>query len=121
MEQKRLILCIDQEESCEIMEILFRRAGFQVMSLQSAKDALLIAQQYVFAAVVSEYLLDDFSGEEFCSELKKHRPELPLIFYSAESRDVHKTRGLSAGAKAYLVKPNDIDQIEKTVMDFALV
>ena len=121
MEQKRLILCIDQVESCEIMEILFRNVGFQVMSLQSAKEALELAQQQCFSAVVSEYLLDDFSGAEFCSELKKHQPELPLIFYSAESRNVHKERGLSAGAKAYLVKPDDIHHIEKTVMDFALV
>ena len=121
MEQKRLILCIDQVEACEIMEILFRRVGFQVMSLQSAKDALSLAQQHYFSAVVSEYLLDDIKVEEFCLELKKHRPELPLIFYTTESREEHKERGLSAGAKAYLVKPNDIDYIEKTVMDFALV
>ena len=120
MEQSRLILCIDQVESCEIMEILFRRVGFQVMSLQSAKDALQLAQQYNFSAVVSEYLLDEFSGAEFCSELKKTKPELPLIFYSAESRNEHKERGLSAGAKAYLVKPNDINHIEKTVISYAL-
>lgn len=120
MEQRRLILCLDQAESCEIMEILFRRVGFEVMSLQSAREALQIARQHYFSAVVSEYLLDDFSGEQFCSELKKHKPELPLIFYSAESRNQYKERGLSAGAKAFLVKPNDIDHIEKTVINYAL-
>jgi CheY-like chemotaxis protein len=120
MEQRRLILCIDQIESCEIMEILFRRIGFQVMSLQSAKDALQLAHQHSFSAVVSEYLLDDISGEEFCSELKKQKPDLPLIFFSAESREEYKERMLSAGANAYLVKPNDLDQIEMTVMSYAL-
>jgi DNA-binding response OmpR family regulator len=120
MEQRRLILCIDQVEACEIMEILFSRVGFQVMSLQSAKDALEIARQHSFAAVVSEYLLEDFSGEEFCFELKKHKPELPLIFYSAEARNEYKERGLSAGAEAFLVKPNDINHIEQIVMDLAL-
>lgn len=121
MEQRRLILCIDQVEACEIMEILFSRVGFQVMSLQSAKDALLLAQHLYFSAVVAEYLLDDISGEDFCLELKKYNPELPVIFYSAESRNEHKERGLSAGAKAFLVKPNDINHIEKAVIDFALV
>ena len=120
MEQRRLILCIDQAESCEIMEILFRRVGFQVMSLQSAKDALHLARQHCFSAVVSEYLLDELTGEEFCLELKKHKPELPLIFYSAESRNEHKERGLSAGAQAFLVKPNDINHIEQTVIGYAL-
>lgn len=120
MEQRRLILCIDRVEACEIMELLFHRAGYHVMSLQSAKDALILARQHYFSAVVSEYLLDDFSGEDFCLELRKSKPELPLIFYSAESRHEHRERGLSAGAKAFLVKPNDIDNIEKTVIDFAL-
>jgi DNA-binding response OmpR family regulator len=121
MEQKRLILCIDQVESCEIMEILFRNVGFQVMSLQSAKGALQLTRQHCFAAVVSEYLLDDISVEEFCLELNEFNPALPIIFFSAESRDEHKERGLSAGAKAFLVKPNDINHIEKTVMNYALV
>ena len=121
MVQNPLILCLDRIESCEIMEILFRRVGFRVMSRQSAKDALQLAKQHSFAAVVAEYLLDDFSGAEFCTELKKHNPELPVIFYSAESRNEHKERGLSAGAKAFLVKPNDIDHIEKTVMNYAIV
>jgi DNA-binding response OmpR family regulator len=103
------------------MEILFRRVGFEVMSLQSPKDALLLTQQHYFSAVVCEYLLHDFKVEEFCTELKKYNPELPLIFFSAEARHEHKERGLSAGARAYLVKPNDIHSIEKTVMNYALV
>jgi DNA-binding response OmpR family regulator len=102
------------------MEILFRRVGLQVISRQSARDALQIARQHSFAAVVAEYLLEDFSGEEFCQELKKQRPELPLIFYSAESRAEFKERGLSAGAEAFLVKPNDINHIEQTVLGYAL-
>lgn len=121
MEQSRLILCIDRVDSCEIMEILFRRVGFEVVSRQSARDALELTRRHRFSAVVSEYLLDDFSGEEFCFEIKKHKPELPIIFYSTESRNEHKERGLSAGARAFLVKPDDIDRIEKTVLELALI
>jgi len=115
-----LVLCIDRVEACEIMEILFRRVGFQVMSLQSARVALELARRHHFSAVVSEYLLDDFSGEEFCFQLKKYRPELPLIFYSTESRNEYKERGLSAGAEAFLVKPDDINNIEQAVLNLAL-
>lgn len=120
MEHLPLILCIDRVEACEIMEILFSRVGFRVVSIQSARNALELAQQQKFAAVISEYLLEDLPAEQFCQELRKTNSELPLIFYSAESRFEHKQRGLSAGAKAFLVKPNDLYSIEKTVMDFAL-
>ncbi len=120
MEQMPTILCIDGAESCEIMEILFRRVGFEVVSIQSAKDALQLTRQQYFAAVVTEYLLEDLPADQFCHELKKSNPQLPVIFYSAESRNEHREKCLSAGASAFLVKPNDIDDIEKTVLNFAL-
>jgi CheY-like chemotaxis protein len=120
MEQLPLILYVDRVESCEIMEILFRQVGFQVISIQSAKDALQLAQQHYFSAVVTEYLLEDLPADQFCQELKKNNPRLPVIFYSAESRNEHREKCLSAGAEAFLVKPNDLDHIEKTVMELAL-
>ena len=120
MEQMPTLLCIDRAEACEIMEILFRRVGFEVVSIQSAKDALQLAQQRYFAAVVTEYLLEDLPADEFCHELKKTNPQLPVIFYSAESRNEHRQKCLSAGAQAFLIKPNDLDDIERTVMNYAL-
>jgi DNA-binding NtrC family response regulator len=121
MEQLPLILCIDRAEACEIMEILFRRVGFRVISIQSARDALQLARHHYFAAVVTEYLLEDLPAEQFCRELKKANPRLPVIFYSAESRHEHRQKCSSAGAEAFLVKPNDLDHIEKTVLELALI
>jgi hypothetical protein len=64
MGQIPLILCIERAEACEIMEILFRRVGYQVVSIQSAKDALRLAQKHYFAAVISEYLLEDLPADQ---------------------------------------------------------
>lgn len=121
MQELPQILYIDDNaDACEILEILMLRQGFEVISLQSATEALKIAGNRTFSAIVSEYILSDLDALEFCSELKKINPDTPIVFYSTEARSKHKTRGLSAGAKAYLVKPNDLESIEKIIIDAVL-
>ncbi len=115
------ILYIDSNtDACEILEILMRRQGFEVICRKSAAEALNVARNTSFSAVVSEYILSDIDALELCLELKKINPDTPIVFYSTEARTEHKERGLSAGAKAYLVKPNDLESIEKTILEFAL-
>jgi DNA-binding response OmpR family regulator len=98
-----------------------QQIGFKVISSQSAQDAVHLARQTPFSVIISEYLLRDVDALQMCLAIKKFDPHVPIVFYSAEARHEHKARGISAGANAYLVKPNDLENIEKTVLDLALV
>jgi two-component system, OmpR family, response regulator len=121
MKRQPLILCIDSDaDACEIMEILMRRIGFQVISSQNASEALKLAQNNSFSMIISEYLLRDIDAQQMLLQIKEVDPHVPVVFYSAESRREHRQRGINAGAHAYLVKPNDLENIEKTVLDLAL-
>ncbi len=121
MQKLPQILYIDDNtDACEILEILMRRQGFEVVCRASAAEALYTAKDNSFSAIVSEYVLSDIDALELCSELRKINPATPIVFYSTEARREHRQRGLSAGAKAYLVKPNDLETIEKTIADVAI-
>lgn len=122
MKKLPTILCIDSDaDSCEIMEILMSRVGFEVITKQSGVDALDLARSNSFSVIISEYLLSDIDALQLCMKMKEIHPDVPIVFYSLESRNEHRQKGLSAGAKAFLVKPNDLERIEKTVLDLALV
>lgn len=110
----------DNADSCEILEFLMRRQGFEVVCRQSAEEALNVARDNSFSAIVSEYVLSDLDALDLCVELKKINPNTPIVFYSTEARREHKERGLKAGAKAYLIKPNDLESIEETIIDIVL-
>lgn len=121
MKRSPLILCIDSNtEACEILETLMRFRGFEVISKQTGLDALQLARTTQFSAIVSEYLLGDIDALDLCLEIKKLDPAVPIVFYSTESRNEHRERVLSGGAEAFLVKPNDLDNIEKTLIDVVL-
>jgi DNA-binding response OmpR family regulator len=116
-----LILFIDSDaDACEIMELLMRRIGFRVISSRNASEALRLAENNSFSIIISEYLLRDSDALQMCNRIKALDPHVPIVFYSAESRREHRQRGIKAGATAYLVKPNDLESIEQTVLDLAL-
>lgn len=122
MSQLPTILCIDSDaDACEIIEILIGRAGFQVVSKQNGLEALDFIRNNNFSAIITEYLLSDIDASQLCLQIKEIDPHVPIVFYSLESRNEHKNRGMTAGAKAFLVKPNDLESIEKTVRELALV
>lgn len=122
MKRSPQILCIDSDkDSCEILQILMQQIGFEVVYSHTAEDALDIARETYFSVIISEYLLHDADAAQLCTEIKKIDPLVPIVFYSIESRREHREKGLKAGAHAYLVKPSDIDHIEKTVQQLALV
>ena len=122
MKRQPLILCIDSNtDACEILEILMSRVGFQVISKHRAEDGLQAVRETPFSLIISEYLLTDKNALDLLPEIKKFDPDVPVVFYSTEARNEHKEKGLSAGAKAFLVKPNDLGNIEKTVLDLALI
>ena len=97
-----------------------QQIGFKVISSQSAQDAINLARDTSFSMIISEYLLRDVDALQMCLDIKSFDPHVPIVFYSAEAREEHRTRGISAGAHAYLVKPNDLGNIEKTVLNLAL-
>jgi DNA-binding response OmpR family regulator len=43
-----------------------------------------------------------------------------IIFYSALARDSDLVGAVNAGAQAYLIKPNDFEQIEPTIRRLTL-
>jgi DNA-binding response OmpR family regulator len=50
-----------------------------------------------------------------CRQIRLFDSNTPVIFYSALSRDSDLAAAANAGAQAYLIKPNDFEQIEPTI------
>lgn len=121
MKRQPVILYIDHNaDSCQIVEFLMSRIGFRVISSSNVPDALTHARATSFSMIISEYNLRDFDALQMCTAIKEFDPHVPIVFYSVESRKEHRERAISGGARAYLVKPNDLENIESIVLNLAL-
>jgi DNA-binding NtrC family response regulator len=121
MKRQPVILYIDHNaDACQIVEILMSRIGFRVVSSSNVPDALAHARETSFSMIISEYHLRDFDAMQMCLAIKEFDPFVPIVFYSVEARKEHRERAINGGAHAFLVKPNDLENIETTVLNLAL-
>ena len=75
-----------------------------------------MAEQNSFSAIILDNRLADISGVEICRQIRTYDKQTPIIFYSGSAYPKDKKEGLKAGANAYLVKPNDFDNLIPTTI-----
>ena len=70
----------------------------------------------VFGAIVLENGFDKTTGVEVCRVVRIFDCDTPIVFLSGEARPHEIAKALAAGADAYLVKPQDFEKLEQTVI-----
>jgi CheY-like chemotaxis protein len=80
------ILCIDDNDSMlEYQRALFERRGFAVLTADSARQGLRLAATCPVAAVIVDYHMPEMNGYEVASEIKRLRPQVPIVMVSSDS------------------------------------
>ena len=112
----RRVLCAeDDPDTCEMISVLLGLIGCEVVSANTAGQAL----DYVKARHFDLYLLDNWlpggSGVEVCRKIRESGDPAPVVFYSGAASKEERREALEAGAQAYLVKPSDVGMLVETV------
>lgn len=111
------ILCIDDEEHCEIITQLLKDTGenFVVTNAGNSDQALDLMERQSFDLFILESRLPGMSGDELCKQIRRKHSNTPILFFSGMARPVDRSTALAAGANAYLVKPDGLDRLPETV------
>jgi CheY-like chemotaxis protein len=116
---RKHILCIDDNlDTVEILGLSLGSAGYRVTTAVDIADALILVNNLVFDLIVLDGAFPDGDGFYACAEIRKHTPETPIVFLSALAFKSDIEAGIAAGAKAYLVKPVELDVLQKTIARF---
>lgn len=79
-----LILCIDDEElGLQVRKLVLEREGYRVLTAPDGPTGLKIFSQESVQAVVLDYFMPDMNGAAVATELRKLRPEVPILLLSA--------------------------------------
>jgi CheY-like chemotaxis protein len=82
---RKTILCIDDSDSMlGYQRALLERRGFAVVTAASARQGLEIAVACAVAAVVLDYHMPEMNGHEVATEIKRLRPQLPIVMVSSD-------------------------------------
>jgi DNA-binding response OmpR family regulator len=110
----RILYVDDHEDSAEMLKLMLAAEDFEVDIAQSVEEALAKAQAQPFDLYVLDKRLPDGSGTDLCRMLNEITPGVPCIFYTGDTYEIHRQEAMSAGARAYVPKP-DVEALIETV------
>ena len=117
MNQKIHVLMVDDEERFRTTtERILRRKGFEVLLAASGKEALEKLEQNP-DVVVLDLKMPLMDGHEVLEEMKKVRPNLPVIMLTGHGTLPSAKEALDQGAFTYLSKPCDIDVLATAIQE----
>jgi CheY-like chemotaxis protein len=80
-----VLLCIDDnEEVLECVKLFLESFGYTVLTAPNGGKGLELAAVYPVDVVIVDYLMPEMKGQAVVFELRRLRPETPIIMLSGE-------------------------------------
>lgn len=114
---KKILVVDDLKAQLNLISSYLEQEGFKVITANNGGEALAKATSEVPDLVITDLVMPEMSGLEFCRKLKKN-PEtasIPVIACTTKDRDMDKKWAKKQGVVAYLVKPFTREEIVSAV------
>ena len=84
--QSGVLLCIDDnEDMLECEKAFLESFGYTVLTAASGSKGLELASMYSVDVVIVDYLMPEMNGQEVAIEMRRLKPQAPIIMLSATS------------------------------------
>ena len=109
----RVLVVDDDIRSRETLVSLLRTKGFDVSEAQSAEELLSGALDRAPDAILMDVRMPGMSGVEACARIKTSPDagDIPVILVTAVADRESRLKGLAAGARDFVEKPVDFDEL----------
>ncbi|MGD1917933.1 MAG: PleD family two-component system response regulator [Pleurocapsa sp.] len=114
---KNVLVVDDLKAQLNLISGYLTEEGFTVTTAENGNEALAKASSQTFDLVITDLVMPEMSGLEFCRKLKKNpeTAEIPVIACTTKDRDMDKKWAKKQGVVAYLVKPFTREEMIATV------
>lgn len=121
MFQKNIkILLVDDDDSLrDMLSIVLKKEGYDVVSLENAMLALKILKKRSFDLIISDIKMPGISGIKLLSKIKSINNEIPIIMITAYASTNDAVEAMKLGAEDYITKPFNLDEL-KIIINKAL-
>jgi len=113
MKKQRIVLIDDHYEILELLKYNLVNEGYEVKGFFNAVDALKFINIDNTDLVLTDWMLPEMDGLEFCKNLKmsSSTQNIPLIMLTGKSDEIDAVTALEVGAEDYIIKPIRIKEM----------
>ena len=109
-EKKKILLADDDASMRRLLEVILKKADFEVTSAEDGLQAMKMAFESDFDAVVADAIMPHLTGYDLCRMLKKRegKQHVPVVILSG--LDTNSNEADKCLADAYLTKSPKIKE-----------
>ncbi len=103
---KRVISIVEDERDLnELVKRYLEKEGYEVRSYLTFDDASIHTGDDDVHLWILDIMLGDKSGFDLIEEIRRQKPNVPVIFMSARDKEFDRIIGLEKGSDDYITKP----------------
>ena len=106
-----ILLIDDDNEIREWLELDLGFSGYNVATAKDGAEGLQKALNADYDLIISDVMMPKIDGFTLCQNIRKVKPNVPIILLTAKGTITDKVMGFDSGANDYLVKPFDIQEL----------
>ncbi len=113
----QILVVEDEAEMALFLKQRLESKGYRISIAGTGQDALNQAAQTQPDLMILDVGLPDLSGYDVCERLRRiySSQVVPVLMLTAKNDPMDKFRGFDHGTDAYLTKPFDLAELEKTI------
>ncbi|MGL1933005.1 MAG: response regulator [Desulfotalea sp.] len=112
-----ILLVDDEEQVASVTAELLKNLGYSVWQFTSPREALavFIEDSEKYDLIMTDLVMPEITGVEFCSEVKKIRPNIPVILSTGYSEKITEETLRRVGIEDYYLKPISLKKLSSVV------
>lgn len=101
---RRALIIDDDPDTVDLIKIIFRNAGMDVVGAFSGKEAIQKCSDSLPSVILLDLMMPDMDGWETFKNIRQ-MTDVPIIVVSADTKKENVVKGLNIGFDDYVTKP----------------
>ncbi|HYM31138.1 MAG TPA: sigma-54 dependent transcriptional regulator [Candidatus Cybelea sp.] len=110
-----ILLVDDEPKMREVVGVALEEMGYRALTADSGKAALDTLEREDVDLVLSDLRMPGMGGRELLAEVKRRKPDMPVILITAYSTVKDAVQAIKEGAFDYIGKPFEIEELTATI------
>ena len=102
---EKLLVVDDEVKIRDVIKEYAEFNGYEVAEAGDGMEAVRMCKEEDFDLIILDIMMPKLDGFSTCKEIKKSRPDIPVIMLSARGEEYDKLFGFELGIDDYIVKP----------------
>lgn len=112
LEKTKILVADDESSLCMVLETVLGKAGYKVDAVNNGADALEMALNGDYGAVLLDIRMPQLDGLQAFNEIHKQKPDLPVILMTAYSTAEIAVEAMKRGVFDYVIKPFSVEEVK---------